>query len=62
LETLRQARAREGGTIQLKTRDNRPVVEPAATPSIQEQPVQAPAAPPAGNSQPQNPASPQIPQ
>src|SRR6184192_1119759 len=62
LETLRQARAREGGSIQLKTRDNKPVVEPPATPSIQEQPVQAPAAPPTGNSQPQNPAPPQMPQ
>jgi tetratricopeptide (TPR) repeat protein len=62
LETLRQARAREGGSIQLKTRDNKPVVEPPATPSIQEQPVQAPAAPPTDNSQPQNPAPPQMPQ
>jgi Flp pilus assembly protein TadD len=39
LETLRQARARQGGAIQLKTRDNKPVVEPSSTPSIQEEPA-----------------------
>jgi Flp pilus assembly protein TadD len=50
LETLRQARVRQGGDIQLKTRDNRPILEPAATPSIQEDPAGASNARP-----PQNP-------
>src|SRR5439155_380111 len=32
LETLREARLRQGGPIELKTRDNRPVIEPPAPP------------------------------
>lgn len=46
LETLRQARVRQGGNIHLKTRDNKPIVEPASTPSIQEDPTGAQTAPP----------------
>jgi Flp pilus assembly protein TadD len=59
LESLREARTRQGGEIQLKTRDNKPVIEPTTSPSIQEEPSTPP---PSGNSQPQNPPTPQNPQ
>jgi Flp pilus assembly protein TadD len=44
LEATREARRREGGPIQLKRRDNSPVVEPQAAPSQQNQapPTEAP--------------------
>lgn len=46
LEEQRQSRIREGGAIQLKTRDNQPVIEPA------------PEAPPANQPNPPNPQPP----
>jgi Flp pilus assembly protein TadD len=47
LEATREARRREGGPIQLKRRDNSPVVEPQAAPSPQNQapPTEAPQSP-----------------
>jgi Flp pilus assembly protein TadD len=56
LEATREARRREGGPIQLKRRDNTPVVEPQAAPSQQNQtsPAEAPQAPSPQNESPQN--------
>ena len=42
LEAQRQARIREGGPIQLKTRDNQPVIEPAPEVAPASQPNQNP--------------------
>jgi Flp pilus assembly protein TadD len=51
LEAQRQARIKEGGPIQLKTRDNKPVQEPAAPPSSETPPN----TPPPSNAPPQPP-------
>ena len=55
LETLREARLRQGGPIELKTRDNRPVIEPPAPPksSPAQQPGNQPSAQPSSSAQPQ---------
>jgi len=53
LEAQRQVRMRQGGPIQLKTRDNRPVIEPAAEPSDTGQPARTDPAPPAPQPPPQ---------
>ena len=63
LETLREARLRQGGPIELKTRDNRPIVEPPAPPksSPGQQPANQPPTPPSTSAQPQAPgAQPQM--
>src|SRR5205809_2021213 len=52
LETLREARLRQGGPIELKTRDNRAVIEPP-TPSPAQQPGNRPSAQPSPSVQPQ---------
>jgi Flp pilus assembly protein TadD len=58
LEATREARRREGGPIQLKRRDNTPVVEPPTAPSQQNQtsPAEGPPAQAQPNEQPQNQA------
>jgi len=75
LETLREQKVRQGGPIQLKRRDNTPVVEPAAPPADSTPPPQGTMSPdteepqsnvaPIPNSSPQAPvtppAQPQIP-
>jgi Flp pilus assembly protein TadD len=55
LEALREARLRQGGPIELKTRDNRPVVEPSTPPkeSSVQQPGNQPPAQPSPSAQPQ---------
>src|SRR5437899_11043935 len=55
LETLREARLRQGGPIDLKTRDNRPVIEPPAPPksSPAQQTGNQPSAQPSSSAQPQ---------
>ncbi len=52
LETLREARLRQGGPIELKTRDNRAVIEPPTPPPAQ-QPGNRPSAQPSPSVQPQ---------
>jgi Flp pilus assembly protein TadD len=54
LETLREARLRQGGPIELKTRDNRPVVEPPTPPK---QPPSQQPAPPSSTAQPPAPVT-----
>ena len=56
LEASREARRREGGPIQLKRRDNTPVVEPQAAPSQSNQvaPAEAPPTQSPQNEPPQN--------
>jgi Flp pilus assembly protein TadD len=58
LEATREARRREGGPIQLKRRDNTPIVEPQTAPSQQNQtsPGEGPPAQSQPNEQPQNQA------